>query len=118
MGIKRLPDELRRIRTIKNMSLREVEKGTGISNAYLSQLENGNANKPTPDILRRLAAFYKVNYESLMEAAGYLGDATVAEGKLTVPTVIQTALMSADLNEEESEMVAQYIEFLRSRSRK
>ena len=62
------------LRTAKGLSLREVEEATGkaVSNAYLSQLENGKIQKPSPNVLHSLAAVYAVPYEALMEKAGYL----------------------------------------------
>lgn len=113
---KKLAEELRRIRGIKNVSLREVDKATGISNAYLSQLERGNATNPSPSILYKLAQFYNVPYESLMESAGYLKKSIT--GKTRKPSALQAALMSANLTDEESQMVAQYIEFLRTQRKK
>lgn len=112
-----LAEELRRIRGVKSVSLREVERATGISNAYLSQLEHGEATNPSPNILYKLAEFYKVPYESLMEAAGYLKK-SAGKGSERRPSGIQAALMSADLSDEESKLVAQYIEFLRSQKKR
>jgi transcriptional regulator with XRE-family HTH domain len=58
----------------RGLSLREVEEATGeaVSNAYLSQLENGRIKKPSPNVLHSLAEVYAVPYEALMEKAGYL----------------------------------------------
>lgn len=112
-----LAEELRRIRGVRSASLREVEKATGISNAYLSQLEHGEATNPSPNILYKLAEFYKVPYESLMEAAGYLRKSAGKDGGKR-PSGIQAALMTADLSGEESNLVAQYIEFLRSQRKR
>jgi transcriptional regulator with XRE-family HTH domain len=65
---------LKSLRTGAQLSLREVEEATNkeVSNAYLSQLENGKIAKPSPNILHSLAAVYHVPYEKLMEYAGYL----------------------------------------------
>src|SRR3989442_12819294 len=62
------------LRKAKGFSLREVEEATGkaVSNAYLSQLENGKIRKPSPNVLHSLAKAYVVPYEALMEKAGYL----------------------------------------------
>ena len=62
----RLGEELARLRQVKgrSVSLREVERQTGISNEYLSQLERGVATKPAPDVLQKLAKFYGTPYES------------------------------------------------------
>ena len=51
--------ELRRIRKAREATLRGVEEATGISNAYLSQLENGRIAKPSPNILYKLSEFTK-----------------------------------------------------------
>jgi transcriptional regulator with XRE-family HTH domain len=47
----RLGEELVRLRQVKGagVSQREVERQTGISKQYLSQLERGIATKPAPD---------------------------------------------------------------------
>lgn len=56
------------------LSLRAVEEAANkeVSNAYLSQLENGKIAKPSPDILFSLSEVYGVTYEQLMERAGYI----------------------------------------------
>ena len=62
------------IRTDRKMTLREVEEATNkqVSNAYLSQIETGKIQKPSPNILHALAELYAINFEKLMEMAGYL----------------------------------------------
>jgi HTH-type transcriptional regulator, competence development regulator len=105
---------LRRLRRLRGVSLREVDAKTGISNAYLSQLENGNAVNPSPHLLQKLAGYYDVPYESLLEAAGYLQQTATAEFRPV--SALQAALMSARLSDEEQAQVAEFIEFLRQRS--
>jgi HTH-type transcriptional regulator, competence development regulator len=65
---------LKSLRSGTGLTLREVEDATGkdVSNAYLSQLENGKIAKPSPNILHSLASVYKVPYAKLMEHAGYI----------------------------------------------
>lgn len=133
--INRLASELKQLREIRGFSLRELERATGVSNAYLSQLERGDATKPSPDKLARLAKFYDVSYEQLMELAGYLGSAAAAStGQSSRPVLISSvkskterkekagvlkdALMSADLNEDELRLVADYVAFLNTRRKK
>ena len=75
-------DELGRyLRSLRgDKSLREVQKHTGISHTYLSTLERGydprtkKPRKPSPDVLRKLADFYKVDYFGLLFKAGYIDD--------------------------------------------
>ena len=65
-------DYLKFVREAKGLSLKEVEKATGIPNAYLSQLETGARKKlPPPDRLRLLADFFNVSVKQFLEKAGY-----------------------------------------------
>lgn len=48
---------LKRIRKAKGITLRQIEKATGISNSYLSQLENGKVLKPSYDTVMKLNRF-------------------------------------------------------------
>jgi transcriptional regulator with XRE-family HTH domain len=130
--INRLASELKQLREIRGYSLRQVEKATGVSNAYLSQLERGDAAKPSPDKLAKLAKFYDVHYEQLMELAGYLGASIAGTGgqgarpilmsaarpKPAKASVLKDALMSADLSEDELRLVADYVSFITARRKK
>lgn len=55
-----------------DMSTREVENLVGISRSYISLLENGKREIPTPTILKKLAQAYNVSYEELMKTAGHI----------------------------------------------
>jgi HTH-type transcriptional regulator, competence development regulator len=68
---KRLGRMLAQARQVKGKKLREVEDATGISNAYVSQLESGHINEPSPHKLFALAKYYGLEYTDLLEAAGY-----------------------------------------------
>jgi transcriptional regulator with XRE-family HTH domain len=102
------------LRTAKGLSLREVEEATGqaVSNAYLSQLENGRIQKPSPNVLHSLAGVYAVPYEALMEKAGYLLRSEDRGGQRSR----LAAFAIDDLTAEEEEELLKYLAFLRSRS--
>ena len=68
-------------------SLRGVQRLSGISNAYLSQIEKGERH-PGPKLLKRLAALYGVGVHELLRKAGYL-DRGGEEGE--EPEVDETA---------------------------
>lgn len=53
-------ERFKTIRTAKGLTLREVEKATGISNAYLSQLENGGIKKPSYVVVKQLSEYYGI----------------------------------------------------------
>ena len=102
------------LRAAKGLSLREVEEATAkaVSNAYLSQLENGRIKKPSPNVLHSLAGVYAVPYESLMERAGYLLPSANGHGRRKR----LAAFAIDDLTAEEEEELLKYLAFLRSRS--
>jgi transcriptional regulator with XRE-family HTH domain len=103
------------LRMAKGLSLRQVEEATdkAVSNAYLSQLENGKIKKPSPNVLHSLAAVYAVPYETLMEKAGYLLPAENGRGRRKR----LAAFAIDDLTAEEEEELLKYLAFLRWRPR-
>jgi HTH-type transcriptional regulator, competence development regulator len=102
---------LRAARERKSMSLRAVERATGVSNAYLSQLESGKIRQPSPVVLHKLAELYELPYATVMERAGY--PAVTDGGTETEPTVIDSRLGPISTDEEHA--LREYLEFLRSR---
>jgi len=65
---------LKSLRGKQRMSLRDVERRTGVSNAYLGQIEQAKRPPPHPNILKKLALTYDVSVYELMRAAGYLDE--------------------------------------------
>jgi len=106
---------LRTAREMRKLSLREVEEATGISNAYLSQLETGKIRKPSPHFLHKLAQIYGIGYELLMEAVGYVQKRKQGDGP---QTLAGAALFSQKkLTPEEEEKLAEYLAFLRAQKK-
>ncbi len=103
------------LRTARQLSLRQVEEATdkAVSNAYLSQVENGKIRKPSPNVLHSLAAVYAVPYESLMERAGYLVPSQEDDARRRRKSRI---FAIDDLTAEEENELLKYLAFLRSRS--
>jgi transcriptional regulator with XRE-family HTH domain len=60
-------ETLRKIRKSKNLTLREVESKTGISNSYLSQIEKGKRGIPSISILTRLNDAYNLQKGELFK---------------------------------------------------
>lgn len=61
---------LRRVRTHLGLSLREVERRTGRTNAYLSQLERGVIRRPDPLVVLQLCELYRLDFSRV---AGWIG---------------------------------------------
>ena len=71
MGKLTLGEFLKRHREGNGFTLRAVEQETGISNAYLSQLESDKIRQPSPVNLYKLCELYRVSYTTAMELTGY-----------------------------------------------
>ncbi len=97
------------LRRAKRLTLRDVEEASGktVSNAYLSQLENGHISSPHPNILYTLSQVYGVPYETLMEKAGYITPGGAPS--------VATFPIGDDLTKEEQEKLLEYLAFIRSR---
>ena len=97
------------------MTLRAVQEKTGISNAYLSQLEHGKIKTPAPQNLYKLAELYRVPYELLMQLADYpVPKAQSTESRFSVDAF---AARIGEITEEEEEALVEYLQFIRSRKR-
>jgi Helix-turn-helix domain len=76
---KRIALLLHKMRLESGLTLRQLEARSGVSNAYLSQLEGGRVKEPSPHMLYRLALVYaapggtalRACYRMLFIAAGY-----------------------------------------------
>jgi transcriptional regulator with XRE-family HTH domain len=109
-----LGEKLRLYRNAKGVSLRSVEKETGVSNAYLNQLEQGNIKNPSPHILQKLAIFYGVPYTNLLKLAGYLVPKEEPQAKKAAGVAFS---LLKDLTEEEENELLRYLEFIRQKKK-
>lgn len=111
---------LKDVRRARGLSLRDVEKATGggVSNGYLSQLENGTIANPSATMLHKLAETYALDYGTLL-AHGGIAMATarnadpqdVDDGSRA--TSSRTQDLFGDLTQDEERQLLQYLAFLR-----
>jgi transcriptional regulator with XRE-family HTH domain len=114
-----LGEYLRNLRVARKMSLREVEDASGVSNAYLSQLEQGKITKPSPHFLHKLAGCYVVSYETLMTKAGYITTEEPGTAKATKQRKGQLAPSAlGELTRSEEEELLKFLGYIRSQQRK
>ena len=111
----RLGQYLRAMREAKGLSLRQVEGKSGISNAFVSQMESGKVKQPSPIILYKLADLYGVPYESLMELAGYPSPSALTTEPRSASAVFRRF---GEITPREEAELLDYLSFLRSRARK
>ena len=106
-----LGNYLRTERQRKHMSLRDVERATGgeVSNAYLSQLENGKIARPSPMILWALSLALGCSYKDLMVKTHYVFPQAKPDDCGHLACIID------NLTPEEHTILSDYLEFIRSR---
>lgn len=102
---------LKQTREFCGLTLRQVEEATGVSNAYLSQLENGKINKPSANVLYKLSQIYGVSIEKFLEAAG------IIRGDGSKSSFLLYPVPDAELTPTEQEKLMEYLRFLRWKRR-
>lgn len=105
---------IKALREAKGFTLREVERKTDVSNAYLSQLESSRIKQPSPTTLYKLAEIYGVGYEVLMEKVGYpvpKGDVSLKSRRVEKNVFNRIG----DVTKEEEMELLEYLKFIRSR---
>ncbi len=115
MSAKKLGDELRRLRQTANggqgVTLRDVQKVTKINNAYLSLLENGEIETPSPKRLHKLADYFGVPYERLMLLAGYMKEKSIEDAEPTrfhMPAHAERYFRQANLSDADWEKLVNF----------
>lgn len=104
------------LRESKGFTLREVERQTEISNAYLSQLESGKIKQPSPITLNKLSSIYGVSYEFLMEKVGYPVP-KLQDSDLSKTEVMSIGYRVGEITDDEEMELLNYLKFMRSRNR-
>jgi transcriptional regulator with XRE-family HTH domain len=107
---------LRSLRVAMDLTLRQVEEKTNriVKNGYLSQIEGGAIQKPSPGILYELARAYGADYRDLLQRAGiHVPEDQVPERQRAIPGLPLHAFQ--DLTTEERQELVQYAAFIRQR---
>jgi transcriptional regulator with XRE-family HTH domain len=109
---------LKNLRDVAGLTLRDVEEKTGgvVKNGYLSQIENGAINRPSPGILYELAQVYGVSYRMLLQHAGHrVPEQEVAPDQRAIADLPLRAF--AGLDAEDRQALVEYAAFLRQRKK-
>jgi len=110
--VQKIGDYLKREREKLSFTLRNVEEKTGISNAYISQLENNKIANPSPKILHKLAELYEISYSKLLDLVGY----PIEENVVKINRKISDEFRY--LTTDEHKKLKEYLDFIRSRKGK
>jgi transcriptional regulator with XRE-family HTH domain len=84
-----LGEALRAARAARGLSLRDVERRTGIRNAHLSQIETDTIAKPEMAILWDLASLYGIDFARLLALAGHAGGASSSSQRRRVTVALR-----------------------------
>jgi len=103
---------LRELRESAGLTLRQVEEATQISNAYLSQLENGKIKKPSANVLYKLSTLYDVQLDKLLWSAGIIKDEPHSRFK-----ILSKIVVSHNITTEEEKALVDYLKYLRFKKR-
>ena len=99
------------LRAVKKITLRQAEEATGVSNAYLSQMETGKITQPSPQVLLKISDAYDASYQKLMELAGHIRPKSEGETRSgRLPT-----FATEDLTDDEETELLKYLGYIRSR---
>lgn len=114
---------IKELRVDRELSLRQVEAETGISNSYLSQIERGERGIPNSKIIVRLAELYGVSFQSLAQIAGIQASAFFNHAKrkntkvnnIPVPDEKFIIREYKKLNDQSKELLKTFLQFLSQR---
>ncbi len=95
------------------LTLREVERRTGIRNAHLSQIETGTIARPEMALLWELSVAYGLDFAELLTLAGYEAAGEGSAGERGRMTIALRALR--ELTPDEQAEALRYIAELRRR---
>jgi transcriptional regulator with XRE-family HTH domain len=96
---------LKSARALSCLTLRQVEEVTGISNAYLSQMENDKVKMPSINVLYKLSRMYGIDLDALLVASGIIEEE---------PKRATNGMLPFELTQDEEKQLLQYLQFLRS----
>jgi len=124
-----LADYLYYLRTLRNMSMRDVEeearrlfkkgkikKDGLVSYAYISNIESRRVSSPSPVILGTLALIFNIDHEMVLEKAGYLD-----KKRTKIEEDVAFTLMLKEvprMTDDEKQSLLDYIDFVKSRRKK
>lgn len=107
---------LRQVRNALGLTLRGVEAATNkaVTNGYLSQIESGSIQRPSPRVLHHLATVYGIDYGELLERAGHRIPASAAAPRSESLNGFPLRALE-DLDPDETSALLTYLDFIKSK---
>jgi transcriptional regulator with XRE-family HTH domain len=107
IDLKKLGEEIRSRRLGKGWSLSDLAEHSGVSKAYISDLENGNAGKPNVQYVYAIAVALDVTLDELLGNAAPTSIRKTARKKEDLPQGLLELQEEAGLTDEDVQMLAQ-----------
>ncbi|MGA2653563.1 MAG: helix-turn-helix transcriptional regulator [Terracidiphilus sp.] len=106
IDLKKLGEEIRSRRLGKGWSLSDLAEHSGVSKAYISDLENGNAGKPNVQYVYAIAVALDVTLDELLGNAAPSSNRRIARKKEDLPQGLLELQEEAGLTDEDVQMLA------------
>lgn len=106
---------IKEARKRNGFTLKQVEDALGISNAYLSQLENEKIKSPSANILYKLSSLYGVQLKDLLASAGMIEKKEESLTSEHSDFVERIAFSSENMSADERAEVLRFLEYLKSK---
>lgn len=76
-------DKIRKLRTERAITLKQMAEAVGVSSAYLSALEHGKRGRPSWYLLQRIIAYFNIIWDEAEEVARL---ARISHPRITIDT--------------------------------
>lgn len=76
-------EKMRKLRRDRNMTLKQMAEGVGVSSAYLSALEHGKRGRPSWYLIQRIIAHFNIIWD---EAEEVMRLARISHPRITIDT--------------------------------
>jgi len=106
IDLKKLGEEIRSRRLGKGWSLSDLAEHSGVSKAYISDLENGNAGKPNVQYVYAIAVALDVTLDELLGNEAPSSNRRIARKKEDLPQGLLELQEEAGLTDEDVQMLA------------
>jgi transcriptional regulator with XRE-family HTH domain len=108
IDLAKLGHRIRFLRNGKGWSLSQLAKESGLSKAYISDLENGSAGKPNIQYIFAVAVALSVTLSELLEESGARADGARTKRKESdLPSGLRELQLELKLSEDDVEKLAQ-----------
>jgi XRE family transcriptional regulator of biofilm formation len=107
IDLKKLGEEIRSRRLGKGWSLSDLAERSGVSKAYISDLENGSAGKPNVQYVYAIAVALDVTLDELLGDAAPISPRRTSRKREDVPQGLLELQEEAGLTDEDVQMLAQ-----------